>query len=813
MDNLLQDVRYAARMLAKAPALTIVALLTIGLATGATATVFGFVSALLVRPAPGVRDPSSLVSIFTSDFSSGPYGTSSYPDYLSLKSDASAFAQMAAQQGFPTGVVRIGDKVDRAAISSVTGDYFDVLGVRPALGRLLTPSDASASAPPVAVLGYRYWQLALDLNAAVIGSTLTAQGRTFTIVGIVAEGFDGLSLGDAVQIWTPLVPPSTAPAERGNRGLEILARLRPGSTLREANAQLSGIAASLAQTYPDTNRGTLQAPNAPRPMIALTHTRLPPEFRPTVRAVGAILFAAVGLVLVIACANVAGLLVSRSIARDREMAVRRALGAARHRLVRQLLTESLILGVGGGLCGLLFSLWTTDVLPSFFPAEQAQMLDTSVDVGTIAFIAAVSLFSSLLFGLAPAFQASGDIGATALRGTAHRISDGRGGNRLRRLLVCGQVAAAVVLLICSALLVRSLLNALASDLGFRTRDAVVATVELPDDVSREKGLGYYDGLLARVRSLSGVQAAGLAQTLPLARGSRRGFKIDGYSAKPGEDMELPINVVTPGYFETMQIAVRAGRTFDAHDRAGSMPVAIVNAALANRFFNGNAVGRQITDSGGRTLAIVGVVQSHKYLTVQDPAVATVFYPLAQAYRTRMRVVARVSGSPLAMIDPIKREIAAFNQDVPVYRTVPLSSYLDESIASDRLTASLVTVCGGLALLLAMIGVYGVIAYAVARRSKEIGIRVALGARPLDVIRLILAEGAGVTGVGLGLGLLAAAAAARGLGSLAPLYGVSAVDPLTYASVPLVLTLVALLAASAPARRAIRVDPNVVLRQE
>jgi predicted permease len=812
MDALLQDLRYAIRMLARSPGTTAVALLTIGIATGANATVFGFVSALLLRPAPGVADPGSLVSIYTSDYSSGPYGTSSYPDYLSLRWEASAFAQIAAQRDDAAGVVEAGGKVERVPVAAVTGEYFGLLGVRAAMGRLLAAADADAAAPPVAVIGHDFWSRVLAANPAIVGETLQANGSAYTIVGVLSEGFGGLELGPPVQVWTPLVAPATSPGARGSRSLSIVARLADGASLADAQAQVSTIAANLARAYPETNLGTLAAPTEPRPMIAVRHTRLSPEFTSMVAAVSAILMAAVGLVLVIACANVAGLLVSRAIARDREIAVRLALGARRTRIVRQLLTESLLLGLAGGVCGLLFSLWTSDVLPSFFPAEQAQLLDTSVDVRTIVFVAAVSIASSLLFGLAPALHASGATSALSLRAGALRAAETRGGARLRRVLVAAQVAAAVVLLISSGLLVQSLTNALQADLGFGTRDGVIASVELPP-IPDTQGLQFYASVLERVRSLSGVQSAALVRTLPLSRASRRGFQVEGYVARPGEDMELVINVVSDGYFETMQIPVRAGRTFDSRDRGAGTPVVIVNDLLAKRFFAGDAVGRRLTDSTGRTVEIVGVVQSHKYLTVQEPAVATVYYPLAQEYRPRMTVAARTEGSPLALVEPIRMAIATVNPRVPVYRAMLLSTHFDESVAADRLTASLVALCGGMALLLATLGVYGVIAYAVVRRSREIGIRVALGARPPDVVRLILGEGLQVMGFGVALGLLAAALTARALGSLMPLYGVRAIDPFTYAVVPGLLLGVAVLAALPPARRALRLDPNVVLRQE
>jgi predicted permease len=813
MDALLQDLRYALRMVVKAPGVTIIALLTIGVATGANATVFGFVSALLLRPAPGVVDPSSLAAIYTSDYSSGPYGSSSYPDYLSLASEAPAFSRMAAQQTQPAGVVQIGETVERVGASAVTGDYFGLLGIKTAMGRVLGPDDVSPTAPRTVVIGHNLWKRALAGDPAALGQRLRASGQSYTIVGILEEGFDGLDLGAPTQVWMPLIPPAASPSERQNRGLAIVARLRPGVGVDAAQAQVSALAGRLAAAYSETNLGTLQDPKAARPMFVRKHSRLPPDFRPMVEAVGAILMGAVGLVLVIACANVTGLLVSRAITRDREMAVRLALGAGRYRIVRQILTESLVLGLGGGVCGLLLALWTADLLPSFFPAEQAQMLDTSVDVWTVLFIVAISVASSLLFGLAPALHAAGGTSALSLRAGTGRTSDGRGGARLRRFLVAGQIAAAVVLLVSAGLLVKSLANALEADLGFGTRDGVVATAELPANMPETQGLQYYATLLERIRRQPGVRSAGLVRNLPLSRSSRRGFRIAGYEPKANEDMELVINVASERYFETMQIPLRAGRTFDDTDRAGAPRVVIVNDLFANRFFGGDAVGKRITDSGGRTLEIVGVVQSHKYLTVQEPAVATVYYPLAQEHRLRMTLVARVEGPPVKMVESIRRAMAAVDTGVPIYRTMTLGSHFDESVAADRLTTSLVALCGGMALLLATLGVYGVVAYAVVRRSREIGIRVALGARPPDVVRLILSEGLGVTGFGVALGLVAAAAAAHALGSLTPLYEVAPTDPLTYAAVPGLLLGVALLAALPPTHRALRLDPNAVLRQD
>jgi predicted permease len=813
MGGLHQDLRYALRLLARSPAFTAITILTMGLGVGANVTVFSFVSALLFRPAPGVADPRSLVAIYTSDYSSGPYGDSSYPDYEALRSGATAFAGMAVEFDDAAGVVRVGDDfVERVRVSGVTGNYFALLGLKPAAGRLLGDADAHPGAPPVAMIGHSLWTRAFNASAAVLGSTLTVNARHYTIVGVAPAPFAGLDLGRAAEIWTPLLPPRATPDARGDRMFSIVARLAPGATLESAQAQVSSIAAQLAERYPDTNKGTLGAPDRPRPIVVLRHTRMPPAFRGTVSLFGAVLMAAVGLVLLIACANIASLLLSRATARDREIAVRLALGAGRGRVVRQLLTESLLLGVAGGGLGLLMSLWTSDLLPSFFPAEQARLLDVRIDGSALGFMLGISLLSSLLFGLAPALQAAGPATAAALRTGALRMSETRTRTMLRRVLVGAQVAIAVVLLIGAALLTKSVSRATAADPGFGARAGVLATVELPQaEFTPELGLAYYTSAVERIRSLRGIEAAGIARTLPASGSSRRGFRLEGYQPQPGEDTELPVNVVGPQYFETLQIPLLDGRTFDTRDWRDGHRVAIVNRLLADRYFAGNAVGKRLTDSSGTILEIVGVVGNTVGLTVQSRVTPMVYYPLAQSYMPRMTIIARTAVDAQRFVEPIRRELTAVNRGIPVFRVITLSSHMAEANADTRLTASLVAASGGMALLLAMIGVYGVIAYAVARRMREIGVRLALGARPWHIVRLVVSEGLTVTCAGILFGLAGAAIAARALQSL--LYGVTPSDPATYLLVPALLAGIAALAACAPARRALRVEPNAVLRQE
>jgi predicted permease len=752
------------------------------------------------------------VAIYTSDFSSGPYGDSSYPDYMSLRTDTNAFSAIAAEQDDAAGVVRVGEFVERVRMSSVTGEYFRLLGLRPAAGRLIEEYDAQPGATPVAVISHSLWVRAFGRSATVLGSTLTLNARKYTIVGIGPEAFTGLDIGRAADVWRPLHAPPATPEARMNRGVSIVARLAPHATLASAQTQVSAVAARLAEIYPESNKGLLGAPDQARPMLVLRHTRLSPEFRGMVSTLGGILMAAVGLVLLIACANIASLLLSRATARDREMSIRLALGAGRHRVVRQLLTESLLLGLVGGALGLLFSLWTADLLPSFFPAEDARLLDTRIDGTALLFVLAISFVSSVLFGLAPALHAAAPSMSAALRSGPGRVSENKARMILRRILVTAQVAVAVVLLIGAGLLTKSVANTAAADPGFRARQAVVASVELPDaEFTKEHGLLYYEEAMSRVAALPGVEAAAFARTLPTSRPARRGFQMEGYQPQAGEDTELPINIVSNHYFETLQIPLVDGRTFDGRDRPGSRRVAVVNELLAQRYFAGNAVGKRLTDSSGDVLEIVGVVGTTVGITVQSAPVPMVHYPLAQSYTSRMTLIARTARDAATSIEPVRRELLAVNANVPVFRTLTLASHLAEAAADSKLTATLVATCGGMALLLASIGVYGVIAYAVARRTREIGVRLALGARPLHIIHLVMSEGLVVTGIGIACGIFGAAIASQALESL--LYGVTSSDPATYLIAPAALAIVAILAACAPARRALRVEPNAVLRQE
>jgi predicted permease len=808
MDRLLQDVRYGLRGLSRTPGFTAVALLTLALGTGVNATVFSFINALLLRPA-AVPDASSLVSIYTSDYSSGPYGASSYPDYLALHAGAaSSFEQIAAYDGGRSVLLQSGDAVERIRATSASGEFFDTLRLQPQIGRLLGPADAAPGAPPAAVITDALWERTFGRAPDAIQSSITLNGVPYSVVGVLAPSFDGLDLGARVDVWIPLSDRMKA-AGRGSRDLSIVARIRDGVSMTSAQAQLTTIAERLARDHPDSNRGTLSEPERPRPITVLRHTRMGPAFRGEIATIGAIMMAAVILVLLIACANVASLLLSRATSRSREIAVRLALGAGRHRVISQMLAESVLLGAGGAALGLLFAMWTSDALPSFFPAEQQDMLGAGIDVRVLAYTLVVALAGSILFGLAPALQALRSTTAGAALRSGVGVTTGRGGVRLRSMLVAGQIALATVLAVSAALMVRSLLASLDSYLGFGTREAVVAYIEQPQSRGPARGLDYYRAVAERVRSVPGVSGVTLARYLPLAGTGRRTFELDGYSAQPGEDLELNFNYVDRHYFATMQIPVLAGRGFEAADENAGIVPAVVNDTFARKYYAGNAVGRRISD-GQTTMTIVGVVNTGKHRGFHETPLPVVYTMLERSYVPRVALVARAAAAE-RLVATVRREAAAVDSAVAVYRVTTMNGHVDEALVTDRMTAVLVSVCGGLALLLAIVGVYGVVSFAVSRRAREIGVRVALGARPAQIVGLVLREGLRVTAAGVALGLVGAFAAATALSSF--VFGLRPTDAGAFAAVPIVLGLITLAAGMLPARHALRVNPISVLRQE
>ena len=826
MGNLLQDLRYGARMLSRNPSFSFVAVLTVALGIGANTAIFSVVNALLLRPLPGVSDPARLAVIYTSDFSSSRYSTSSYPDYVDLRDQNQSFSDVAAFADNQPFHLSTGAEAERIMGAAVTGNYFATLGVKIELGRPLLPEDDSTAA---AVISNDLWSTRFNAARDVIGRTVQLNGRTFNIVGVAAEGFRGTGLRSSLSIWVPLTiyaqpaagsTNSSPLVRRGSRGYFIIGRLNSGVTFEQAQANVTAIGAQLAQAYPQSNMGTLTQPDQPRPMsvVALDQAMVGPDVRDATSRFSGILMAVAGLVLLIACANVANLLLSRARARQKEIAVRLALGATPGRIVRQMLTESMLISIMGGGLGLLLALWLADELISLEAFATFVSLSPSLDLRVLGFTLLVSLLTGVLFGLAPALHASRLDLAPVLKNTG--LSGGisrRFG--LRNALVVFQIAVSLILLIGAGLFLRSLQQAYSTDLGFETRDALLASVDMARQGYNEaQGRSFYQQVVDNVQAMPGVRGVTLAQYIPVnAGGSRTGVYIDGYTAQPDEDLELNLNVVDANYFRTLGIPLLAGRAFAEQDTATSAKVIMINEAFARRFWPGHsiqeAVGKRLSISGARGpfYEVVGVAKTGKYRNLREAPLPFMFLALSQEYRSRVTMFLQTTGDAARLAPALRAELHKVDKTVAMFDVKTLDEHLGRAFAQERTGAWLIGSFGVLAAGLAAVGIYGLMSYTVTQRTREVGIRLALGARRVDVLRLVVGGGMALTAVGLVIGLATALALTRVVSSL--LYGISATDPLTFFVVAIALAGVALGACFVPAIRAAKVDPMVALRYE
>ena len=814
MHTLWQDARYGLRMLLKQRGFTVVAVITLAIGIGANATIFSFINGLLLRPLSGVERPDQLVGVYTSDYSSGPYGESSYPDYLDFCQQANAFSGLAASESASLNLAGK-EAAERVRAVFVTGNYFGVLGVRAVAGRTLLEADDERSAIPSAVISYGLWRRQFASDPGAVGRTIRLNDRSYTIVGVTAESFRGLRLGVPPDVWLPLLQESAEPASRGDRGLQITARLRNDVTIDQAQAQLTAIADRLAHAYPESNMGTLEHPNSPRPMSVVQEARIRPAQQKAVRRLAALLLVVVGLVLLIACANVANLLLTRAAVRRREVAIRVALGAGRWRLTRQLVTENISLSLIGGGAGLCVSFWTAGLIPTFFPPGEADGLDLSVDWRVLGFTLAITILTGLLFGFAPVLRASRSNLVSALKDDRSNPSLGQKRFGLRGVLVSAQIAVSLLLLIGAGLFLRSLRNAVTFDPGFAAHNLLLASLATGGaERSKAQTQAFYQQVLERVRAQPGVRSASLTSIVPLSGGGqRRGVRIEGYEPRPNEDIEINTNVVGLTYFETLGIPIVQGRDFNETDKAGGSGVVIVNEEFAHRYFPGqSALSKRVrTDSAGPYLEIVGVVRTAKYRDLREAALPFVYIPLTQEMQGNMTLVVRTTVEPERLRVGIRNDLQAIDRSIPVFRVKTMTEEIEAALSADRMVTMLLAIFGGSALLLAAVGIYGVVSYAVAQRTHEIGIRMALGAQRTDVLRLVVRSGMMMAMAGVVVGLAAAYLLTRLLASL--LFGITPTDLPTFVLVTLGLLLIALLACYVPARRATKVDPLAALRYE
>jgi predicted permease len=825
MQAIGNDLRYGLRVLLKRPGFTIIAVLIIALGVGANTSIFNFVNVLLLRPIEGVSDPTALVQLLrTADGRDSD--RVSYRDWLDFQEQNRTLTGMAMHGGtsFHLSTDRQAERLDGAM---VTGGYFDVLGVEPALGRLLASSDAMAEgANPVVVLSHSIWRTRFDRDPNITGKTVTLNGLGYTVVGVAAEGFNGVVTGERCDLWIPITmwrqadPEMVASSQfwdtdwrndRDSAWLKGFGRLKPGISLPQAQADITLIAHRLAQNYPETNRKVGVKLAAELGLPPYVRTRVSQFIKlPTIIA---------GVVLLIVCMNIAGMMLARSIARQRDISIRLALGASHWRIVRQLLMESILLAVAGGLLGLMFGLWLSNWLRLSLPENYFNIpldFNPKLDSQVFGFVFIISLLTGMLVGMFPALQASKINLVSTLQGQ-HNSGLRRGRIRLRETLVVAQIALSFILLVAAGLCIRTLRNARAIDTGFNTEQVLTARIDIGrQNYTEAQGQSFYQQLIERIDAVSGVQKASLALNVPLA-GLQTVTRVhpEGRPPESGRP-QISYNIITPGYFETVGIPLLFGRHFSEQDNRQSPLVAIVNEGLAMRFWPGeNPIGNRFRFGDSKLsnppIEIVGVAKETIVSNLFAPPRMYLYMPLSQHYQSQIVLHLRTDRAPEQFITAVQREIGAIDRSLPVYDVKTFANYVNDALIPQRLTALLISGFGALAMILAAIGLYGRMAYDVEQRTHEIGIRMALGAQPSDVLRLILREGMTLTLTGLAVGLVAALAMTRLIKGL--LFGVSPTDPLTIAVIIMLLAAVAITACYVPARRAIQVDPIKSLRSE
>jgi putative ABC transport system permease protein len=809
MNSLLQDLRYGARMLLKTPGFTFTAVVTLALGIGANTAIFSVINAVILRPLPFAQ-PDELVILRNVDKKEASVTFPiTWPDFADFRSQQSSFEQLAAFSERDLTLIGAGQPV-RLRGAMVTTDLFPLLGQAPQLGRSFT-SDEERPGTHSVILSNGLWRRRFNSDPNVIGQTVSIKDRSYAVVGVMPAGFSFPVSTEPVELWINAgidgEPPAPRMQQRGNHYLDVIGRLKAGTGLAQAQIEIGRIADGLASRYPEMK--------ADLGITAL------PFFEHIIGDVSQglfILLGAVFCVLLIACANMTNLLLARSAMRRKEITIRAALGASRVRVVRQLMIESLLLSLCGGLAGLLLAVWGTDALMALAPTDFPRLTETSFDGRVLAFTLAISLVTGTLFGLAPAWRASRTELTETLKDSARGTS--ASGNRFRHVLIIAQVAVAFCLLIGAGLLIKSFWQLKQVDPGFDPHNLLSFRVSTRHNEPREIEQ-FYQQLVSRIEALPGVTSASGSFALPLSGVNPAvGLAIEGEAADPTrpfpDDTEL--RIVRPNYFHTMGIALLEGRDFDGRDKLDSTQVAIVNESFARRYFpNQNPLGRRVKPSimlderGSLWREIVGVVKDVRHARLSEAPAPELFVTQAQATWAPFFIVARTSNEPLGLSSAVRQEVSALDKDLPVYAVKTLEEYLGSSITRPRFLTLLLSLFASLALALTAVGLYGVMAYSVSQRTHEMGIRMALGAQGRDVLWLVLGKGMTLALGGVAIGLIASLALTRLMQGL--LFGVSETDPLTFALIAAVLTGVTMLACYLPARRAMRVDPMIALRYE
>jgi putative ABC transport system permease protein len=814
METLLKDLRYGFRMLAKKPAFTAVAVLALALGIGANTAIFSVVNTVLLKPLP-FKDPDRLMMVWEDNTKLGfPKDTPAPANFVDWRDQNQVFEDMAAIASQTFNLTGVGEP-EKLEGQRVSASFFPLLGVEPALGRSFLPEEDLPGAERVAIISNGLWQRRFGADPSIIGKPLTLNGQPHTVVGVLAKSFrfpdPFQSTEEESAIWVPIAFSSEEAGNRGGHYLLVYARSKPGVTVKQAQADMNTIAGRLQQQYPDTNTSV-------GAVVISLHEQVVGDIRPALL----ILLGAVAFVLLIACANVANLLLARAAARQKETSIRTALGATRSRLIGQFLTESVLLAGVGGIVGLVLAVVGMKLLVALMPASISQAKDINIDAKVLGFTFLVSALTGVVFGLAPALHASRpDMNESLKEGGKGTAGVAR--SRVRNLLVVIEVALALVLLICAGLLINSFLKLRSVDPGFNASNLLTMKVVLPRSKYPDaaKRTAFYNELLQRVESLPGVQSAGVITNLPLTfKGNSGGVTIEG-RPEPAPD-EIPIVItrtVSPDYFRTMNIPVLTGRQFSPQDSPDSARVVIVSETTAQRFWPGeDALGKRIKMGGFNSdepwLSVVGIVKDVRQFELDVDPKPQAYFPYTQmtySFLAPRDLVVRTAVDPLSLAAAARNEVWSIDKDQPVSNIATMEQILSNSVARQRFNMLLLAIFAAVALVLAAVGIYGVISYSVTQRTHEIGIRMALGATSSDVLRLVVGQGFKLVSIGVGIGLACAFILTRLMESL--LFGVSATDPMTFAAISAVLVAVAMLASYIPARKATRVDPMVALRYE
>ncbi len=813
---MMKDIRYAIRSLMKRPGFVAVAVITLALGIGANTAIFSLVNTVLLRSLP-VDRPGEIVSVAVRA-KDDSMSALSYPNYKDFRDRNDVLSGMLVYRFVPLSLSRGGNN-ERIWGYEVSGNYFDVLNVKAIQGRTFLPEeDKTKLSHPVVVLGYDAWQRRFGGDPNLVGNDILLNNHQFRVIGIAPEGFKGTEFVYSPEIWLPASmmewaePGATWLDDRNSKNFFGVGRLKSGVSARQAEASLNLLSQQLAKEYPDSNEG--QSVKVGPPGFIL------PDLRGAVVSFTWVMMAAVGLVLLVTCTNLAGLMLARATDRRKEIAIRLAMGANRLRLIRQLLTESILLSFVGGGAGLLLALWIVKVLLALKPPIDFPLsLDVGIDWRVLVFSLAVSVAAGAIFGLAPALQAMrpnlvGTLKDTAAQGGAVKT-------RLRSVLVVAQIAISLVVLIAAGLVVRTLQQLQTMNPGFNPQNALTMSFDLGlQGYDEARGQQFYHQLTERLRSLPGVESAAVSSYIPLSLNyNSRTVFVEGKPAERGDNAPTSMNASAgPGYFKTLGTPIVQGREFTEQDQEKSEQVAIVNETFVRRLMpelqtTAEAIGKRFSFRGpeGPFRRIVGVAVAGKYFNISEDPRPFMWTPLTQDYQTNGMLIVRTKGSPDALFGPVRGEVQALDANLPLFDVKTLTEHMKFALFPAKVAATVLGVFGLVALLLSAIGVYGITSYAVAQRTHEIGIRLALGAQLGDVLRLVLSHGLKLTIIGAAIGLFGAYLVTRAITSV--LYGVSATDPLTFGGVSVLLIGVALIASYVPARRATKVEPLVALRNE